>query len=123
MHVLIIEDEVFLALQVQTLLEELGADSTDIAVTQSEAIEAARAHRPDLITSDVQLPEGDGPSAVKGIRAACGDIPAIYITGNPSMVQSIDPSAEVLTKPIRWLDLVTATSHYGLPNSGAPATP
>lgn len=115
MHVLIIEDEALVALHIQTLLEELGADSTDIAATQEEAVDCAKAHRPDLITSDVRLLKGDGPSAVREIKSALGEVPVIYVTASSETAREADPDATVLAKPVCWLDLVNATSAYGLP--------
>jgi CheY-like chemotaxis protein len=114
MHVLIIEDEALLALQLQIFLEELGADCS-LAVSEAEAVEEALRHKPDLIASDVQLSEGFGPAAVKVIQAKLGEIPVIYITGTPEDAREADPDAPVLAKPVKWLELVKATQAYGLP--------
>ena len=117
MHTLIIEDEAFVALDLQIFLEELGADSCALAATEAEAVREAFEQRPDLIASDVDICGGSGPNAVKAIRAHMGEIPAIYITGNPRAAQAEDPGAPVVPKPIRWLELVQATSQFGLPPS------
>ena len=50
-HVLVIEDDLLIALYLQTLLEENGATSVDIADTEIEAIRAAAANPPSVITS------------------------------------------------------------------------
>jgi CheY-like chemotaxis protein len=76
-HVLIIEDEPVVAMDLQMLLEAEGATSIDIAASEAEAIAAARMHRPGFITSDVKLPQGTGPHAVRRIRDEHGDIPVI----------------------------------------------
>ncbi len=49
MHILIIEDDAILAMNLQFFLEELGADTTAIAATEAQAIREAMTHRPDLI--------------------------------------------------------------------------
>ena len=54
-HVLIIEDEPFIAMSIQMALEEEGATSFDFAVTGAEAVAAALARPAELITSDVKL--------------------------------------------------------------------
>jgi|GEM_PF-1188488 len=115
MHVLIIEDDAILAMNLQFFLEELGADSTELAASQADAIRKALAHPPDLIASDVQLVEGNGPAAVRAIKARLGDIPVIYVTGNPDEARLLDPEAPVLEKPLKWLQLVQTTQHFGLP--------
>lgn len=45
-HVLIIEDEPLVAMDLQMTLEEQGAKSFDIAATEAEAVALARAHPP-----------------------------------------------------------------------------
>ena len=61
-HVLIIEDEPIIALDLEWLLEGEGAASFSFAASQDEVIACARMHRPDLITSDVTLAGGTGPA-------------------------------------------------------------
>jgi CheY-like chemotaxis protein len=84
-HVLIIEDEPFIAMNIQTMLEEAGATSFDFAVTEAEAVAAALAHPPGLITSDVNLVEGTGPAAVARIHARLGEMPVIFISATPAV--------------------------------------
>ncbi|MGF7171462.1 CheY-like chemotaxis protein [Sphingobium xanthum] len=115
MHVLIIEDDALLAMNLRFFLEELGADSTAVAATQAQAIREAMAHPPDLIASDVDLPEGSGPAAVKAIRATLGDVPVIYVTGHADALRDVEPETRVLEKPVKWLELVHATRPFGLP--------
>lgn len=82
-HVLIIEDEILVALDIQGLLLEQGATSFSFASTEAEAVEEAWAHAPAVITSDARLHEGTGPSAVHLIRSRLGLIPAMFISGTP----------------------------------------
>lgn len=99
-HVLIIEDEPMIALDLETLLEHEGACSFAFAATQEEAVIAARAHRPDLITSDVTLLEGTGPAAVELIRAVLGVIPVIYISATATGCCTEDQLTRALPKPL-----------------------
>ncbi|RYF21155.1 MAG: response regulator [Oxalobacteraceae bacterium] len=99
-HVLIIEDEPMIASLIEMLLEEVGATSCDFAVTQDEAILAALAHPPDVITSDVQLLEGTGPLAVRAINETLGERPVIYITANPDACEPRAIGSVVISKPI-----------------------
>jgi CheY-like chemotaxis protein len=99
-HVLIIEDEPMIAMAIEMMVEEEGATSWDVAVTQDEAIAAALAHPPDIITSDVRLIAGTGPLAVAEIAARLGKRPVIYVTGNPEGCTPCAPSSVVLIKPV-----------------------
>lgn len=100
-HVLIIEDEPFIAMGIQMTLEDEGATSFDVAVTQSEAVEAALAHRPALITSDVKLIEGTGPEAVAEIHQRLGEVPVVFISGTPEQCKPCGARGIVLSKPIQ----------------------
>jgi CheY-like chemotaxis protein len=98
-HALIIEDEMIIALEVEDLLSELGFSSFDIADSPAQAVAAAVARRPDLVTADYRIIGGTGLEAVAGIVGAIGLVPVVYITGNPDVVlkQGLKP---VVDKPI-----------------------
>ncbi len=100
-HVLIIEDEPLIALLIETLVEDAGATSWEIAVAQDEAVAAALAHPPDVITSDIQLLEGTGPGAVAAIHAQFGAGPVIYVTATPDACKPLPPSSIMLRKPLQ----------------------
>ena len=105
-HVLIIEDEPLLAMDLEAMLEEAGATSFDVATTEAEAVEAARAHPPQLITSDVKLLEGTGPDAVQTILAERGNVPVMFITASPEECEPCNPQAPILGKPIRRVSVI-----------------
>lgn len=98
-HVLIIEDEPLMAMDLEDLLEREGATSFSFAASQDEAVREAFARMPDLITSDVALTEGTGPLAVSTIVDALGSIPVIFITGTPDACEPCEPGCPILTKP------------------------
>lgn len=118
MHVLIIEDEPLVASDLECFLSELGADSCDLVETEQEAVAAARDHAPDLITADCRLREGSGIDAVSSIRQSLGQIPVVFITGNPQGCDTADDMTQMVEKPIRWLDLATAVAKHNLPPVG-----
>ena len=112
-HVLIIEDELLIALAIQLTLEDAGVASFDIADSEDSAVAAARAHRPDFITSDVSLRSGTGPHAVRTIQEEMGDMPVIFLTGTPRDCQPCNPPGSVLAKPFD-ADALTAAYHRAL---------
>ncbi|GAA0317029.1 hypothetical protein GCM10009087_29260 [Sphingomonas oligophenolica] len=99
-HVLIIEDETLIALDLQDMLASAGATTFSFAETENEALDAARARRPDVIMSDVILREGTGPRAVEVIQEEMGPLPVIFITATPESCSPCEPSAVILGKPI-----------------------
>ena len=98
-HVLIIEDEPMIAIDLETVLAREGATSFDIVSTEAEAVAAARVRKPDLITSDVKLIQGTGPRAVEQIRNEVGDVPVIFITGTPDDCKPCAPPGIIIAKP------------------------
>lgn len=98
-HVLIIEDEPVIALELEALLGDLGYGSFDFADCPQEALSRARAMRPTLITADFRIQGGTGVEAVELIFAAFGQIPVIYVTGNPDLLPP-DSGSAVIDKPI-----------------------
>jgi CheY-like chemotaxis protein len=81
--VLIIEDETFIALDLEGLVESLGHNVVGIARTHSEAVNLAKSKRPGLILADIQLADGSsGLDAVNELLATF-EVPVIFITAYP----------------------------------------
>ena len=78
--VLIIEDEAFIAMDLEGMVESLGHRVLGVARTHSEAIALAHAKRPGLILADIQLADGtSGLDAVNEILKS-RQVPVIFIT-------------------------------------------
>jgi DNA-directed RNA polymerase specialized sigma24 family protein len=81
--ILIIEDEVLIALDLENLVESLGHRITGIARTRSEAVALAKVKPPGLILADIQLADGSsGMEAVNDLLALF-EVPVIFITAYP----------------------------------------
>ncbi|MBT9488117.1 MAG: response regulator [Rubrivivax sp.] len=72
---------------------------------------------PDWLLTDHRLPEGDGTLAIQRVRARCGAVPALLITGDtaPAVMAQLSAQAlDVLHKPFRpeallaWLQRVSS---------------
>ncbi|HEX3366161.1 response regulator [Phenylobacterium sp.] len=98
-HALIIEDEMLIALEVESLLYDFGFESCDIVDNPADAVKSALAHRPDLVTADMRILGGTGVEAVTAITAQLGPVPHIYLTGNPDMLAG-QTAAPVVDKPL-----------------------
>lgn len=81
--VLIIEDEMLIALDLEQLVENLGHRTIGIARTRAEAIALSRAKRPGLILADIQL--ADGSSGLEAVNDLLNsfEVPVIFITAHP----------------------------------------
>ncbi|WP_374307914.1 response regulator [Methylocella sp.] len=99
--VVIIEDEPFIALDLQTLVEEQGHRVIAVARTHREAVEAVARERPGLILADIQL--ADGSSGLEAVNEILGSfsVPVIFITAYPERFLTGAPPepAFLITKP------------------------
>ena len=99
--VLIIEDEPLIALDIETLVEQLGHEVTTIARTHTEAVRGALKRGPGLILADIQL--ADGSSGLDAVNEILGtrEVPVIFVTAFPERFltgQAPEP-AFLVTKP------------------------
>ncbi|WP_296417764.1 response regulator [Pseudooctadecabacter sp.] len=109
---LIIEDELLIALHVQTLLEDEGHCVVGTARTADDAVDLAKAHDLDVIIADIRLADGSqGHDAVARIRAG-QEVAVIFVSGNvmgedDEDLERFAPLA-VLTKPFNPNSLIDA---------------
>jgi DNA-directed RNA polymerase specialized sigma24 family protein len=99
--VLIIEDEPIIALDLETIVQELGHRVVGVARTRREAINLVAEHRPSLILADIQLADGSsGLDAVNDILVS-SEVAVIFITAYPERFLTGDrpEPAFLLTKP------------------------
>lgn len=83
--ILIVEDEILVATDIQESLESLGYTVQGIADTGLKAIEAVQKELPDLILMDINLKgEMTGIDAAKLITKD-NDVPIIYLTANTDL--------------------------------------
>jgi CheY-like chemotaxis protein len=81
--VLIIEDDTFIAMELETLVEGLGHRVLGVARTHAEALALSRKRQPGLILADIQLADGSsGLEAVNELLASF-EAPVIFITAYP----------------------------------------
>jgi DNA-directed RNA polymerase specialized sigma24 family protein len=102
-EVLIIEDEPIIALDIETLVNELGHSVTGIARTHKEAVALVQRRRPGLVLADIQLADGSsGLDAVAEILTTI-DLPVIFITAYPERLLTGDrpEPAFLITKPFQ----------------------
>jgi len=102
-EVLIIEDEPIIAMDIETIVRDLGHTVTGVAVTRDEAVAQARARRPGLVLADIQLADdSSGIDAVKDILAEFS-VPVIFITAFPERLltgERPEPTF-LITKPFQ----------------------
>jgi DNA-binding NarL/FixJ family response regulator len=99
-------------------LVEMLAHAPDIAVvgeaaTAGQAVARIRAVRPDVVLLDVRLPDGDGPSVCRELRAVIVPPPACLFltsyTDDEALFEAVEAGAAgFLLKEVGRLDLLDA---------------
>lgn len=81
--VLIIEDETFIAMDLESLVKNLGHHVIGVARTHTDAIALAKTKKPGLILADIQLADGSsGLDAVNELLKTF-EVPVVFITAYP----------------------------------------
>jgi len=117
---LIIEDEIFFALNLEADMRALGFDICDLAANGQQASKLAMNNQPDVVLVDINLEGGrEGIEVARWLRNVC-DAPIVFVTGytDRNTVERIHeqvPNAPVLSKPLygdRLADAVAAVTHH-----------
>ncbi|HAH07450.1 MAG TPA: two-component system response regulator [Elusimicrobia bacterium] len=80
--ILVVDDSPVLRLMLQEMLESLGHQVIAQADTAAGALQAYKEHKPELVTLDVSLPDGNGLTVLKELRRIDPFAKVIMITGN-----------------------------------------
>ena len=81
--VLIIEDETFIEMDLESLIKNLGHNVIGVARTHADAVALAKNKKPGLILADIQLADGSsGLDAVNELLRTF-EVPVVFITAYP----------------------------------------
>ncbi|CAG5007792.1 Protein-glutamate methylesterase/protein-glutamine glutaminase [Dyadobacter sp. CECT 9275] len=128
LKILIVEDEVITAMDIQETLERADHQVTGIAQSYYEAMESVRRQVPDMALLDIRLQEGeDGIRLAKDITERY-DMPIIFLTAHSehdtfAKAKETAPAAYLL-KPFRQKELALqielAYHHFKLNKAAMP---
>ncbi len=79
-RILIIDDDDELRSMLRQMLEQAGHEVTE-AVNGAQGIQLYQQDRPDLIITDIIMPEKEGVETIIALRRADPDLPIIAISG------------------------------------------
>jgi two-component system cell cycle response regulator DivK len=126
--VILIVDDNDDAREVLAMILDSSGYRTAQASNGAEAVELARQIRPDVIVTDVYMPELDGVRASEAIRREPGlaDVPIIAQTAKPSSARARAALFfEILTKPCDPEAILDSLQRAisGPPAAAAPSAP
>jgi two-component system sensor histidine kinase/response regulator len=110
--ILYIEDKIPNVELMRAIIEELSHTRFIDAQTVEEGLKIARSLKPDLVITDIHLPDGKGFDVLRGLRNddRTSHIPVIALTADamPSNMHNMELAGfhHVLTKPLKIPDLM-----------------
>ena len=121
--ILIVEDEMLIAMEIESVVEDQGHISVGIATTAREAIKIAETEKPDLALVDLHLADGVTGHEV-GRQLAEAGVAVIFATANSRLLGTGVPGAlGVLDKPIGDREIVGVLDFALAYRGGAPVAP
>jgi CheY-like chemotaxis protein len=115
--VLVVDDERVIADTIVAILNQSGFIA-EAAYTGSQAIQQARAKRPDVVLSDVMMPELDGIESSIAIREFCPDARIVLFSGHATTTELLVGARkrghdfEILAKPLHPSKLIEYLQHH-----------
>lgn len=102
-RVLIVDDAAFMRMMLKDILTKNGLEVVGEAVNGQDAIEKYKELMPDVVTMDITMPEKDGITAVKEIKAAYPQANIIMCSAmgqQPMVLEAIQAGAkDFVVKP------------------------
>jgi two-component system alkaline phosphatase synthesis response regulator PhoP/two-component system response regulator VicR len=123
-RILAVDDEPNIVRLIQVNLERQGYQ-VETANNGRQALEKVRANRPDLLVSDVMMPEMDGFELLKNVRAdaSLSDLPIIMLTAkgaDKDIMEGYTRGADMyLTKPFNPQELLQFVKRLLSYNNGS----
>ncbi|HTD22523.1 MAG TPA: response regulator [Terriglobales bacterium] len=109
--VLVVDDEQMIADTLAIILNQSGYDAVAV-YTGAAALESARANKPDLVISDVIMPDMNGIEAVIKIREFLPGCKVLLFSGQAATADLLEMARnqghefEILAKPVHPQDLL-----------------
>ncbi|MCX5795188.1 MAG: response regulator [Elusimicrobia bacterium] len=116
LRILVVDDSVVTRSLIQEFAECFGHQIVAEAAALPEAVAAYQSHKPDLVTLDLSLADGDGLAVLKALRELDPKARVLVVSGNVQQVVHDEVrqagAAGFLSKPFTLEDLGRALSRF-----------
>ncbi|MEH3148110.1 MAG: response regulator [Methylobacterium frigidaeris] len=120
LRVLVVEDEVFVALELECMLEEAGHSVVGTAASSVEAIALGERLRPELALVDIHLTDGPTGVAVAQALSRLNGIAILFTTANAKRVpEDLAGALGIVAKPYSPRSLLAAVAYAAQVRAGA----
>lgn len=124
-RILIVEDEILVAMDLQATLEELGLGPVALAQCRQSALRevAASEAAPELALVDVNLADGPTGPEIGAWLAGQFGTSVLFLTANPQSVQTAAAGLGILPKPVERDEIRAATAYASAVRTGRATAP
>jgi len=115
--ILVVEDDPAILANLSRFLRLEGFEVVT-ATNGAEGLRAVSKHRPDLVVSDLRMPEMDGEPLLTTLRtdALCADLPVIFLTASADRAERDAKlklgASDYLVKPLDLQELLAAVRRH-----------
>jgi CheY-like chemotaxis protein len=121
-RILVVEDEIFVAAEIEYVIEEMGFTPVGIAPDQPTAL--ALAKEADVALVDLNLQDGPTGISIGRILAQTHGVTVLFMTANPSQLgDGVPGTVGVLAKPVTDHELRAAVAYAVAHRDATEATP
>ena len=116
LRVLVVDDESLIADSVAAILNRSGFKAVP-RYSGMEALQSVQEQCPDIIVTDVVMPDLNGIQLAKRVRSICPRARIVLFSGNVDTASLLDSASlegyffEILPKPLHPLQLIKALKH------------
>jgi DNA-binding response OmpR family regulator len=120
--ILVVEDEIFVAAEIEHVIEEMGHTPIGIAADERSALSLAA--QADVALVDLNLQDGPTGMRIGHILAQTHGVTVLFMTANPSQLgEGVPGTVGVLPKPVTDRELRAAVEYVVARRDEADATP
>jgi len=110
--ILVVEDEIFVAIEIEHVIGELGHASVGIAADRDTAL--ALGSKADIALVDVNLRDGATGIDIGRELASFHDVTVLYMTANPTQLgDGVPGTLGVIGKPVAYDELRASIRYAG----------
>jgi len=121
-NILVVEDEIFVAAEIEHVIEEMGFTAIGIAADERSALSLAA--YADVALVDLNLRDGPTGIRIGHTLAQTHGVTVLYMTANPSQLgNGVPGTVGVLPKPVTDRDLRAAVTYAVARHDATEATP
>jgi len=113
-RILVVDDESHILIMLKKMLERAGFE-VDLAANGSEGVEVFKKSQPDLVITDIIMPEKEGLETIREMRRIKPDLKVIAMSGGGKVsaesyldIARIFGAGKVIAKPFTQKELVSA---------------